>query len=405
MALFGGRKRREPKARSRDRPWENEDRGALTLINAMLGAAARKNLEGSEAIYSAVSRIGNTLACMPLHLYKDHAIAAEDPRERLVSYAPTPNLTPYQWKLALEACRDTLGRAYVLIVPQADGVTPEKLDPIDPNRVTPLKNLDTGEIWYEITLDDGQRATVHGSYVIPLLHMSTDGIHGISPIKVLSGTLDYDEKIREVSISQLSGIQESIVLTYPTYMDAEKQMAHVKRFKEAYEASGKHVILLDGGVTADTIKGSMADAQVLAVDNITKRKVAAVYNLPPRMLGDSTASGYSTSEQDTAEFLNLTMLPIVEQWEEALNRRLLSYEELRTGYAFRYDMSALKRGDTAAMAEKHNKAIRSAKMTPNEARREDGLPDLPYGDELMISRDMIPLKVVMESQGELPPTP
>ena len=401
MALFNRRKKRE--AQSRDAPARP---GSLTFLNALMGLRSRKDLEGSEAIYSAVSRISNTLACMPLHLYRNHEIATDDPRERLVSYAPTPNHTPYQWKLALEACRDTTGRAYVLIVPAADGVTPERLDPIDPSRVQPLRNLDSGEIWYEIKLDDGQVVTTHGSYVIPLLHMSTDGVTGISPIKVLNGTLDYDEKIREVSISQLSGIQESIVLTYPTYMDAKKQMEHVKRFREAYEASGKHVILLDGGVTADTIKGSMADAQVLAVDNITKRKVAAVYNLPPRMLGDSTASGYSTSEQDTAEFLNLTMLPIVEQWEEVLNRRLLTYEEIQQGYAFRYDMSALKRGDTAAMAEKHNKAIRSAKMTPNEARREDGLPDLPFGNELMISRDMIPLRVVLQSQtGDLPPTP
>ena len=397
MALWN-RKKRE--AQSRDAP------GSLAFMNALMGMKARKDLEGSEAIYSAVSRISNTLACMPLHLFRNGVIAVGDARERLVSYAPTPNLTPYGWKQALEACRDTVGSAYVLIVPAADGVTPERLDPIEPSRVNPLRNTDNGEIWYNVTLDDSQVVTVHNSYVIPLLHMSTDGVKGISPMKVLNGTLDYDEKIREVSISQLSGIQESIVLTYPTYMDHDKQMAHVERFKEAYEASGKHVILLDGGVTADTIKGSMADAQVLAVDNITKRKVAAVYNLPPRMLGDSTASGYSTSEQDTAEFLNLTMLPIVEQWEEALNRRLLTYEEISQGYAFRFDMTALKRGDTTAMANKHSAAIRCGKMTPNEARREDGLPDAPYGDELMISRDMIPLKVVLKSQtGDLPPTP
>ena len=392
--------RKRSDARSRDRPGElatsSRDAGYLTILNALMATKSKQDLEGSEAIYSAVSRIGNTLACMPLHLYKDHEIVQDDPREKLVSYSPTVNLTPYQWKLALEACRDTIGCAYVLIVPGPDGFTPERLDPIDPSKVQHLRNTDTGEIWYQITLEAGQQVTVHNSYVIPLLHMTADGVTGISPIKVLSGTLDYDDKIREVSISQLSGIQESIVLTYPTFMDPAKQMDHVKRFREAYEASGKHVILLDGGVTADTIKGSMADAQVLAVDNITKRKVAAVYNLPPRMLGDATASGYSTSEQDTAEFLNLTMLPIVEQWEQALNRKLLTWEEIRAGYAFRFDMSALKRGDTNAMAEKHSKLIRAATMTPNEARREDGLPDMDYGDELMISRDMVPIRVVLE---------
>ena len=59
-------------------------------------------------------------------------------------------------------------------------------------------------------------------------------------------------------------------------------------------------------------------------------------------------------------------------------------------------MDALKRGDTAAMADRHSKAIRSAKMTPNEARREDGLPDLPNGDRLLVPRDLIPLDVLLE---------
>ena len=165
---------------------------------------------------------------------------------------------------------------------------------------------------------------------------------------------------------------------------------------DAYKQSRGHLIILDSGITADRITGNVVDAKVLDVDNITKRKVATVYNMPPRMLGDTNSSGYSTSEQDVAEFLKLTILPIVKQWEESFNRRLLTYEEVCQGYGFRFDMDALKRGDTSAMADKHSKAIRSAYMTPNEARREDGLPDLQYGNELMIARDLIPLRVVTE---------
>lgn len=39
-------------------------------------------LSGSEAIYSAVSRIANTMAMLPIHLYKNHEIQREDWRER-----------------------------------------------------------------------------------------------------------------------------------------------------------------------------------------------------------------------------------------------------------------------------------------------------------------------------------
>lgn len=395
MSIFS--RRRKDDNKSRDRPMSQGVRVTpLTLWNAMINARSREDLKGSEAIYSAVSRIANTLACMPVHLYKDYVIARDDRRERLIGFAPNPDLTPFQLVMAAEACRLTVGSAYLMAVPDDNGTEIERLDVLDPSRVQVLRNSETRELWYKITLDDGQMVTVHGSYVIALHHMSTDGVTGISPIEVLGGTLKYDRQIQEVSLEQLKGVGDSIILTYPTNFSEEAQLRHVERFKKVYNASGRHVIILDGGVTADTIKNSVVDPKVLDVDNITKRKVAAVYNMPPRMLGDAASSGYSTSEQDIQEFLKLTMLPIVRQWEEILKRKLLTYEEIVAGYNIRFDMDALKRGDTAAMADKHSKAVRGAKMTPNEARREDGLPDMPNGNELLVARDMIPLRVVVE---------
>lgn len=386
------------RGRSRDRPMqESAPRNALTPIwGALINAKARGDLSGSEAIYSAVSRIANTMASMPLHLYKDYEIQQQDPRERCVAYAPNPNVTPYNFKLAVETCRDTVGRAYILIVPGYDGVTVDRLDPIDPGRVEVLRNRDNGEIWYSITLDSGKQVLVHNTQMIALHHMSTDGITGISPIEVLGATLKYDQRIREISVDQLEGIKDSIVLTFPSNLSKEKREAYTTSFLDAYKRSRGHLITLDSGITAEKISGSVIDPKILEVDNITKRKVAAVYNMPPRMLGDVTASGYSTSEQDIAEFLKLTMIPIVKQWEEAFNRRLLTYAEIQDGYTFRFDMDALKRGDTAAMADKHSKAIRSATMTPNDARKEDGLPPVPNGNELLVPRDLIPLRILLE---------
>ena len=131
---------------------------------------------------------------------------------------------------------------------------------------------------------------MHNSYVIALFHMSTDGVTGISPIDVLSGTLNYDSKIRDVSINQLEGIKDSIVLTFPTSVNGDKRREYTQAFLEAYKQSRGNLIVLDSGITADKITGSLVDTHVLDVDNITKRKVATVYNMPPRMLGDGQAS-------------------------------------------------------------------------------------------------------------------
>lgn len=384
--------------RSRDHPTERtrRDDRIAPLWGALMNLRVERDLKGSEAIYSAVSRIANTVACMPLHLYKGYELQVDDPRERCVSYAPNPTMTPYNFKLAVEASRDTQGVAYILNVVRPDGVTTDHLDPIDPSRVTVLYNTDTGEYWYRIALDNGRTVTVHSSYMIVLHHMSTDGVNGVSPIEVLGGTLKYDRKVQEASETQLEGFGDSIVLHYATSISDERRQQITQDFLDAYKASRGHVIILDSGITADRISGNVVDPKVLDVDNITKRKVAAVYNMPPRMLGDSTASGYSTSEQDINEFVKMTILPIVKQWEESFNRKLLTYEEVCEGYAFRFDMDSLLRGDTAAIADKHQKGVRSGTLKPNEARAENGLPPAEYGDELFISRDLIPARIAIE---------
>lgn len=391
MGIFSARR----KSRSRDRPDMNEQR-VFPIWNVLRAAKTRRDLMGSEAIYAAVSQISNMLACMPLHLYKNYTIVEDDPREICVGWAPNANLTPYNLKLAVEASRCTLGVGYIMIVPGNDGISVSHLDPLDPTRVQPLRNTDNNDIWYQITLDDGRTLTVHNCWVVALHHMSTDGVTGISPIEVLGGTLNYAEKIREISIRQLEDISDCIVLTYPTQISGELRIKKTKEFVEAYKSSNGHVVVLDGGVTMDRITHSVIDPKIFDVDRITKLKVASVYNIPPRMLGEASASGYSTSEQDMREFLTRTMLPIVKQWEEALNRKLLTYSEISDGYAFRFDMEALNRGDTNAMADKHQKLVRGATMMPNEARRENGLPPVPYGDELFVSRDVIPVRVLVE---------
>lgn len=100
------------------------------------------------------------------------------------------------------------------------------------------------------------------------------------------------------------------------------------------------------------------------------------------------------------EYLQMTITPIVTQWENELNRKLLTWEMLQEGYSFRFQMAELWRADVKTMAEKHQMAIRSGWLKPNEVRLSEGFPPDPNGDALMISRDMVPLEVAMSAQAE-----
>lgn len=388
---------RRQQNKARDKP---EDKPDYSAMRSARQTRADFTLRNSEAIYAAVSRISNTIAALPIHLYKGQELQADHELERLIAYAPNPYMTPFVFRQTMEAARNTEGTAYALMVPDTTGRT-VRLDVLDSARVSPAREIETGEIWYTMLLDDGRTATVHNSSVIVLRHMSASGIKGIRPVDVLRGTLNYDQDIKEFSAKQLEGVNSGVVLNVPgTGLNEQRKKQIIKQFLDAYRSSGGRLVVLEGGVTATTLTQSPVDAKVLDVERITRNRVATVYNIPPHMLGDYSDTSYATAEQSMLEYLQMTINPIVVQWENELNRKLLTWEMQRQGYAFRFTLAELWRADLKTMGEVRQMGIRSGWIKPNEVRVEDGRPADPAGDTLMISRDMVPLAVAKQATAD-----
>lgn len=390
MGLFS-RFRNENKARDKPRV-RVFDRGKVTSITR---PRADVTLQGHEAIYAAVTRIANTVASIPVHVYKGWERQDTHPLEKLLNLSPNPSMSAYIFKQTMEAFRNTEGMAYALIIRDGLGEI-TRLDVLDPTRVRPLIERDSREIWYDITLE-GKTYPIPGYMVLALKHMSANGISGIRPLDVLRGSLDYDAEVKEISLNQLDGINHGVMLEVPGQaLDETRKAQIVADFLDAYESSGQRVLVLEGGIKATTFNQSPVDAQLMDVERITRNRVATVYNLPPHMLGDYSDTSFSTAEQQMQEFLQLTVIPIVQQWEDELNRKLLSDADYKVGYRFRFDTDSLIRADMVAMANKYQMAIRGGWLRVNEVREREGLPPDPNGNELMCARDIIPLRIIVK---------
>lgn len=393
MASIKAHRQARRQARARDEPGQYDVRGVWRT-------RADYMMTNSEAIYAAVSRISNTIASLPIHLYRDREVMKEHPLEQLIAYRPNPSMTAFTFRQTMEANRNNEGNAYALIVPDAEG-RPLRLDVIDPIKVQPMREMESREMWYRIGFDDGKVGWVHHSSMIVLKHMSANGEKGIRPVDVLRGTLDYDADIKHFSVKQLEGVSSAVILNVPgTGLSDERKKGLIKQFLKTYAESGGKVIVLEGGITATTMQQPAVDANVLNVERVTRNRVATVYNIPPHMLGDYSDTSYATAEQSMLEYLQMTINPIIEQWEEEFNTKLLTWDMLKQGYSFRFDLVNLWRTDTLTMANRNQMAIRSGWLRPNEVRRQDHLPDDPAGDTLLISRDLVPLSEAIKGTIE-----
>ena len=359
-------------------------------------------LQNSELLFSAVSRISNSLSAMPVRLYRGSTVCKNDLND-LVSFSPNPNMTSCQFFKTLEACRDTSGNAYAMKVYGPDG-TLERLDALDPSRVRPIMERDRGELWYHITPENGNQFYVHGYHILHIPFISTNGYSGVNPVSVLYDTLRYADDIQGFSVSELEqGLNAAIVLEAPANLGDQQKKDMIESFMSTYRETSGNILLLESGVTAKSLNLSPVDTNLFEVEKITRSKVAMVYNIPPHLLGDYSDASFASQEQQMLEFLQLTMLPIVTAYEQEMNRKLLTRDQRRNGYHFEFDMDAILRADAATQAEVDYKAVRSGWKTPDEIRASRSLPALPngIGKHPLVSQDLAPLSYTVNEKPKV----
>jgi len=373
-------------------------------------------LKNSELIFAAVSRISNAFSAMPVQLYQGSK-AVRNELNDLIAFNPNNLMTSCQFFKTMEACRSTAGDCYALKVYDAGSTIP-RLDILDPTKVKPVIDKATKELWWQIVPDEGKKFFVHDFYMVHVPFISTNGIGGISPVTVLNDTLQYADNIQQFSVKQLEqGVNSAIVLEAPANLGAEQRKEMIEDFMETYRNTSGNILLLESGVTAKVMNLSPVDSKLFEVEKITRSKVAMVYNLPPHLLGDYSDTSFSSQEQQMLEFLMLTMLPIVTAYEQELDRKLLTTEQRKRGYHFKFNMESILRADAATQAEVDYKALRSGWRTPDEIRSSRNLPALPggIGKYALVSQDLATLeytvndkpRVLMSkldnSTGETPP--
>jgi len=347
-------------------------------------------LATNETIFAAISRLSNSLASLPLKLLdKNFNQVTDHPIAELLTYSPNPNMNAFEFLRTMEVLRNTTGNAYA-IKDYDSRYQVRALWILDPSRVTEVIETTTKELWYEIQGDNGVYY-VHNMDVVHVKHVHGYGYRGISPIDVLRNTVDFEGKIKQLSLDMMdSAVKASFILQLAANVSDEKKKEIYENFRKFYSENGG-VLIQELGVKIDPIKREFLDTKVFEAEKITRTRVASVFNLPAYMLGETQGVNYNSMEQLALEFVQGTLGVNVVQYEKEFNRKLLTPEERRRGLYWKFNLKALLRGNTKDQAEYYFKGVRSMWLTPNEIRALEDLPPMEGGDKLYRSKDIEPI--------------
>lgn len=342
----------------------------------------------TSAVFSCVKVLAESVGQLPLHVYRREGDTRRRDEShwlnRLIVY-PNPRNTGSEFRETLQGHVSLRGNAYA-VIEVGNNRAVEALWPMHPDHVT-VRQDENRNLLYEYQEPDsiartGQRTTFLQGEVYHLRGLSDDGIMGLSPIAMMRESVGIALAAEEYGARFFANdTQGGVVVEAPyTFKDSE----HVDRFKQSWNAASlganRHKVrVLEGGAKIAKLGLTNTDAQFLESRKFQVSDIARAFRVPPHMIGDLERATFSNIEHQAIEFVQHTLGPWLNKWEEGFTRSMLG--ESNTGVFVEYLVDALLRGDIKSRYEAYASGINSQWLAPNEVRKRENLNPLDGLDE------------------------
>lgn len=332
------------------------------------------------AVYACVQAISETVASLPLILFKrngqDRERAVDHPLYRVLHDMANPEQTALEVREYLQACVLLRGNGFARIVRGFDGQVSE-LWPLSPDRVSVIRAA--GKLAYDYTDGNGLLHRLLAHEVLHLRHrLGDDGVLGVSPIAAARGVVELALAEADHGINTFTnGAKLLGVLKFQNWLTQEQRVAIRGSWASQHAGGGNagKTAILEGGVDFQSVSMSLEDAEWIAARQFSVEEVARLFRVPPTVIGDLRHGNYSNSVEMTRQFVTMTLRRHLVAWEQAIAKQMLMMDGQQE-YFVEHQVEGLLRGDSVNRADFYNKGIASGWLLPSEARRLENLPTI-----------------------------
>lgn len=357
------------------------------------------------AVYACVRILAETLAALPLQLYRFTPTGKErvydHPLYHILHDEPNPEMTSFIFRETLMSHLLIWGNAYAQII--RDGLGRVMcLYPLRPDKMQVARDAG-GTIFYLYTKTSDENPNVKPYGQVPLkkeevLHipgLGFDGLVGYSPIAMARNTVGMTMACEEYGASFFAnGASPSGVLEHPGVLKDPSKVRD--SWNAVYRGSNNahKVAVLEEGMKYQQIGIPPEEAQFLETRKFQLDEIARLYRIPPHMIGDLDKSSFNNIEQQSMEFVKYTLDPWVVRWEQAMQRSLLLPEEKKR-YFLRFNVNGLMRGDYESRMTGYSIGRQNGWLSANDIREMEDMNPVPAeegGDLYLVNGSMTKLK-------------
>lgn len=358
------------------------------------------------AVYRCEKLISESIAKIPLEVKRYNSIGkyymrdVKNPLYDVLNIRPNARMTSYDLLRATIIKMLDSGNAYLYPERENGNVVALYL----------LENVAHDKMSNTYMVSDSIN-NIHGTFtgdeIIHLRNIGRDGYTGESTIskaaRVIGISSSADEELS--SLFATGSRYRGIITGNPQGAigvggAAKDQLKAVRDNMREELQQGETLVWLPGEMKFMPFSMTPADVQLLDNKKFTVQEVGRFFSVPPHMLYTDGGNAYSNAENESVEFMNDTLSPLLTQIEKELNAKLID-PMMRGYYKIQFDREALYTTDLTTKANYMKATIEAGVRTVNEWRRADGFPMLEGGDEAVVSANLVTLKSrINEGQQE-----
>ncbi|HBY19968.1 MAG TPA: phage portal protein [Clostridiales bacterium] len=344
----------------------------------------------STAVLSCVRVISETLASLPLNIYKSTK-GSKDKVDNviyeLLHNAPNPYTTSFNFREVMQSNLLLYGNAYAEIDYDSNGNI-VALWHIPAWRVQVYKARD-GDLVYKITLEDGTEKTLQSYRVLHIAGLRYNGLMGFSPIQVARESIGLALATEEFG-SRFFGQGTNVggVVEHPSAL-GEKAYKNLKEsLNETYAGLGNshRLLLLEEGMKYSRSGIPPNDAQFIESRKFQIEEIARIFRVPLHMIGHLEHATFSNIEHQSIEFVVHTIRPYLVRWEQAIKMKLFK----ATKYYAEFNVEGLLRGDVKSRYDAYAVGRQWGWLSVNDIREKENMAKLPtdVGDKYLTPLNM-----------------
>lgn len=357
------------------------------------------------AVYSCVRVLSESLASLPVHVYKYNGTGGKEkainhPLYFLLHDEPNPEMTSFVFRETLMTHLLLWGNAYAQIIRNGKGEV-VAMYPLMADRMR-VDRDEMGKLYYEYTLsaEDARKyktttARLSSYDVLHIPGLGFDGIVGYSPIAMAKNAIGLAIAAEEYgSKFYANGASPSAILEYPgTLKDPSKVR---ESWNKAFQGSGNSnkVAVLEEGMKYTPISINPSEAQFLETRKFQIDEIARIFRVPNHMIGDLSKSSFSNIEQQSLEYVVYSLNPWIIRWEQGLSKALFNDGE-KKDYFIKFNVDGLLRGDYQSRMNGYAIARQNGWMSTNDIRELENMDLIPSekgGDLYLINGNMTKLE-------------